>query len=352
MNIDPNPEPNAEVAAAASAATIVPSSTDHLAVAAAEAGFTAATTALVSGEATAMKCLSPEKIAANRRNAQRSTGPKTARGKAASRLNALKHRALAQSVLVRGRMMNESPQEFKELCQEYYTNLAPVGPLEQMLVDQIVQAAWRLRRARTAESGEITLSVDGGWARRMRSNPLLPLLAMPQGAFGEGLVERLKQSVLGCEYLRACLEKLGECVAADGELTEAGLDSFKKRLRDTPDAMIEKLGQFRAWLLANPEALDPETLRARHRTEVLQFLETAIDEVKCESANRAREEEVEERARQSAAVLPKGEAIDRVLRYEKALENQLFRAMNQLERWQRRREGGEVPAPLTMELSA
>ena len=38
---------------------------------------------------TAMR--SPQQIAANRRNAQRSTGPRTAKGKARARLNALQH---------------------------------------------------------------------------------------------------------------------------------------------------------------------------------------------------------------------------------------------------------------------
>ena len=42
-----------------------------------------------------------------------------------------------------------------------------------MLVDQIISLTWRLRRARTAESGEIALSVDAGWWKRSRVNPQL-----------------------------------------------------------------------------------------------------------------------------------------------------------------------------------
>ena len=115
--------------------------------------------------------VTPAKIAANRRNAQKSTGPRTAAGKAISKLNALKHGVLAQSVVVRGHQIKESPHEFKKLCQEFYTSLSPVGPLEEMLVDQIIQAAWRLRRARTAESGEIALSVDEGIKNAIRCTP-------------------------------------------------------------------------------------------------------------------------------------------------------------------------------------
>ena len=60
----------------------------------------------------------------------------------------------------------------------------------------------------------------------------------------------------------------------------------------------------------------------------------------------------DEAVRQAAAVLPSDATLEKILRYETALERQLFRAMNQLERLQRRRAGENIPAPLTMEISA
>jgi hypothetical protein len=45
---------------------------------------------------------SPRKAEANRRNAQKSTGPKTPEGKDAVRLNALKHGLLCREVLLPG----------------------------------------------------------------------------------------------------------------------------------------------------------------------------------------------------------------------------------------------------------
>ncbi len=47
-------------------------------------------------------------IETNRRNSRRSTGPKTRTGKAASKMNAVKHGLLAEQVVVRG----ENPVEF------------------------------------------------------------------------------------------------------------------------------------------------------------------------------------------------------------------------------------------------
>jgi len=43
---------------------------------------------------------SPKQIAANRQNARRSTGPKTAKGKAVAKMNAVKHGILARHVVL------------------------------------------------------------------------------------------------------------------------------------------------------------------------------------------------------------------------------------------------------------
>ena len=52
-------------------------------------------------------------------------------------------------------------------------------------------------------------------------------------------------------------------------------------------------------------------------------------------------------AHQAAAVLPAADTLDKILRYETTLERQLYRAMNQLERLQRRRQGESVPVPFS-----
>src|ERR1043166_2113500 len=102
-------------------------------------------------------------IESNRRNARRSTGPRTKRGKARSRGNAAKHGLLSRQVVANGYWMHESTEDFDALCREFHKSLAPVGPLEEMLVNQIVTANWRLRRARTAEAGEIAVNGDQHW---------------------------------------------------------------------------------------------------------------------------------------------------------------------------------------------
>ena len=55
------------------------------------------------------KTMSLKQVAANRRNAQKSTGPRTAAGRAVSKVNALKHGILSTQMLVRGQASRLSP---------------------------------------------------------------------------------------------------------------------------------------------------------------------------------------------------------------------------------------------------
>jgi hypothetical protein len=297
------------------------------------------------------KTMSLKQLAANRRNALKSTGPKTVPGKAVSRLNAMKHGLLARQVVVRGHKLRESSHEFKKLCRDYYEHLMPVGPLEEMLVGQMATATWRLRRARTAETGEVALSVDTGWWQRENHNPLTRLLAMPPNPFSEGLVLRLKDTAWGCRYLIYCLGGVRDCVERDGELSEVALNDFNRWLREQAAHLGEKLTQFRAWLTTTPEKLEPEALRTRHREEVLKYLSGEIRNQEYRLEECEKRENCEEAARQAAAVLPSMQVLDKTLRYETALERQLYRAMDQLERLQRRRQGEDIPAPVTMEIT-
>jgi len=92
---------------------------------------------------------SDKKVEANRRNALKSTGPKTPEGKDAVRLNALKHGLLSQEVLLPG----EDEATLRELGERLRAELQPVGELENLLVDRIIAAHWRLRRLGRVEAG-------------------------------------------------------------------------------------------------------------------------------------------------------------------------------------------------------
>jgi hypothetical protein len=107
---------------------------------------------------------SDKQTEANRRNALKSTGPKTPEGKDAVRLNALKHGLLSKGVLLPG----EDEAELKELGGRVEADLQPVGELEELLVEQIIAAVWRLRRLRRVEAGIFAWELYGELAERAR----------------------------------------------------------------------------------------------------------------------------------------------------------------------------------------
>jgi hypothetical protein len=74
---------------------------------------------------------SEKQIQANRRNAQKSTGPITSEGKATVRHNALKHGLLAEDVFLRG----EDKDELRALGERLIAELQPEGELEEMMVE-------------------------------------------------------------------------------------------------------------------------------------------------------------------------------------------------------------------------
>jgi hypothetical protein len=294
------------------------------------------------------KNTSLRRLEANRRNCRKSTGPKTAAGKAQSRMNAVKHGILTSQVVVRGLQVRERTKDFQELREQLYRELAPVGTVEEMLVDRIVTAHWRMRRALTAESGEIVLSVDGGHWKRQNQEPSAWRSFL--GGFHDRVIE-MQQSSRGLMGLMDRLEELRGEIEREGEVTEAALERFRSRFGDMENSLTRELAGLRQELMANPGGVSAEELREAIRKAVLGRIQGRLNLYEMLIRDCEEREENEEDARQAAEVLPSPEVLDKILRYEGTMERQLYRAMNQLERLQRRRNGEKVPPPLTVDVS-
>ena len=86
-------------------------------------------------------------IEANRRNAKQSTGPKTIVGKSAASRNALKHGILSADLII----LEEKRHDLETLRLGIYQTLCPEGAIEELLVEKIINAIWRIRRLTKAE---------------------------------------------------------------------------------------------------------------------------------------------------------------------------------------------------------
>ena len=178
--------------------------------------------------------VSERKLAANRRNSQKSTGPRTNGGKDVSKLNATTHGLRAETLV----LLDEDPQALDERREAWRACLLPCDDVEQRLVENAVVYTWLQDRARRAQAGRINANitnygVDQGQTneqevedlgRRLFKDRLGPLVFYPTGSHNIGtysdrdpttshagkqddadlpfdLVLRLQSTVLGCEWL-------------------------------------------------------------------------------------------------------------------------------------------------------
>ena len=88
-----------------------------------------------------------DKLEANRANAKLSTGPRTADGKRASRLNALTTGAYAAEAVLPG----EDPAAYDAFRREQLAGLRPLTAPQRFLADRAASLMWRLQRLQQAQ---------------------------------------------------------------------------------------------------------------------------------------------------------------------------------------------------------
>jgi len=148
---------------------------------------------------------SPRQIAANRLNAQKSTGPRSAEGKAVARMNALKTGIHAQSLIIYG----EKAEDLETLAAEYYDHHQPATPQERLWLDILIRNEWLLRRLFAAEA-QIW---DHAYDRLCEPAKIPPSLGRIATAYDqpfERLQRRLNTTQRNCSRAMAELQRLQE----------------------------------------------------------------------------------------------------------------------------------------------
>lgn len=116
----------------------------------------------------------PAQIVANRRNAARSTGPRTPAGKAAASRNALLHGLTAASPL----LPSEDSAAYRLHLDRFRAEWQPLGPTEESLVRRMAEADWALQRVPALEAALFDFHarihyVPKKFRRHFAANPLV-----------------------------------------------------------------------------------------------------------------------------------------------------------------------------------
>ena len=174
--------------------------------------------------------VSDRRAAANRANAQRSTGPRTERGKKIARLNALQHGMAAQTSLLPG----EDDVALAALTAEFEADHGCGSAAERAVAGRMVSVVWKLRRLARAEehaADELQTKHAYAWGTR-RARLGIPLPADGYGFDGPDPMPlptdapQIVAEELGREVKPGAIERLmiwdvrlgGELMAASRQL--------------------------------------------------------------------------------------------------------------------------------------
>ncbi len=209
--------------------------------------------------------ISAARLAANRANAQKSTGPRTEAGKAISRLNGLTHGFAAATAVLPG----ENAEELQARVETWFDELDARSDTERTLVETAVHAAWRVERCRKAETAALSKKVLlAGEAFDADLFAKLKRLTGTTSALvndGQGTVYELRGFSLGCRWLIEQWENIGRGIIQNGRLDESQIFDLLQLqgLRPTSHLDSPVTGLWLSYALAShlgPRKADPERL--------------------------------------------------------------------------------------------
>jgi len=263
------------------------------------------------------KTVTEKKLAANRLNAERSTGPRTERGKNNSKFNAVTIGLFAEHVVIpkcdRGKYEDDDdPEEqFARLMEALQEEHKPEGPTEVFCVAQLAECMWKLRRVSRSERGLVVVEVGEEWNT-------------------SGTATLLEQHL----YEFSILKNAQKEIATTGTLLPA-----------TYADVLVTLDLIRTEFL-KPRWLQPKNNSSPSEVKLDDRFVASLDEAETKLRGllffSSREKQLQDY--EAARALPGEGDMDQLLRCDKALQKKFDWAMQRLLESQQRRQKGQASA--------
>jgi hypothetical protein len=208
-----------------------------------------------------MACTPEQRKEINRRNAMRSTGPRSTAGKEKARLNALKHGLRAEDFALPG----EDQDTLRRLTDEWVEYYEPKSPGERAAIDRCVYATVQLRRCAQYHAEAVAEQVRQAqeeWHRTQEDE--VADLKKRLKTDPEPAIRKLRRSTLGCRWLIDEWTELQKTLDADLPWTPSERDTAIRLLGYSPDPTTfpENPVAFRVryYSLLNRDNPNPEQL--------------------------------------------------------------------------------------------
>ena len=179
-------------------------------------------------------------IEANRRNALKSTGPKTEAGKHSSRCNGVRHGLTAETVI--GAL--EDAEDYKAFEAATIADYDAQSAVERELVLRLASILWRLRRATTMETGLFEIQAGHLGDYRQHRELLLSSRDVIHAAL------RLPDSSNAAAISHSAANKM-ETVTSSGKNAGSPAVKFARfflRLANLPNFALDRLSRYEATL--------------------------------------------------------------------------------------------------------
>ena len=330
---------------------------------------------------------STRKVAANRLNAKRSTGPRTVGGKAVARMNAVAHGLRAKALILPG----ESAADWDRHRAATVTALVPVGALEVELAERVAALTWRLRRVVGFETAAVAAGMAEAGAQARCEGEAAAAMPFPKpfgprtyavvrkeldGArdtastfartrdeFRRLLSDPSGRSIDGAEAVHLLREATGYTPRGEDEVEVVSDDNFlaavgvPREWRDEPElwggwTAATVLRGVAVIAMANGITAAALVERAiRETCRIVEAEERRAARLEAELTPLAAEADKAEKAARARSVLPDAAALDRMVRYEAHLNKQLVQTLHLLERLQATRAGNQLLPPIALDVT-
>lgn len=292
-----------------------------------------------------------KQIAANHRNAAQSAGPVTPSGKAIASRNALKHGLLAKEIVIDAGEGAESQEQFDAVLLDLKNQCDPQGPLEEILVEKIAVAYWRLRRAHRYEVGLIRRKLDNATDKYYEPNPLSegdPIKRDDEIDAKISEAQELRQAWQDDKQEFTKMRKGGKDPKEiyDWEdnwnwLHDKAEETVAQVADDSPARMRESLLKA-GWT--------DDAIWQAHIDVCTEQMESQAQTIRALQKQK-QDNKLALQVQRKLDCIPDADGLERLLKYEGSIEKQFYKAIDQLERLQRIRAGDHVPAPVNIDLA-
>lgn len=273
-----------------------------------------------------------KQLAANQRNALKSTGPRSETGKSIAARNSTTHGLCAQHIVIDG----ELQEEYNDFRNSLIASMAPVGQLEVSLVDLITAGFWRLRRTGKIESQVFDNLREDLAAERLANSPDLMLITLPGPA--------TNQIEIGLNLKRLLERYLKEQHNPEVAATLAQVEQTIEYYKTNPATVhIPSLRRYMQYL--SKISVDSDYLTDQDTAD----LDDAIKELSEIEAEILQETEPNLGAAVSAD-FASNDILSKLTRYATQIQNNLLKAIKELHRLQAARQGQQVPPPAAIDV--